>query len=323
MGSNTKRFGRLAAVVLVAAAPLVIWTQRWNIYDTLRLRGYQPPAQIAQLATDTALNDNSRRLFYVYHPELEEKQAFNDNCKSSEKTIVLGCYVSGRGIYLYNVTDARLNGVVQVTAAHETLHAAYERLDGKEKQRVNGLIDDAYAKVTNQRIKDTIEDYRLNGADITNELHSILGTEVRSLPAELEQYYARYFTNRLKVVEYSEKYEQVFTERKQKVAEADQQLEALKQQINAGEANLDDLSQELKNERSRLDRLLASKDYAAYNAAVPGFNSRVNAYNAQVGQVRRLIDQFNALVAERNSIAAEENDLYKAIDSRPATIESQ
>lgn len=323
MGSNTKRFGKLAVVGLAVAAPLVIWTQRWNIYDTLRLRGYQPPAQIAQLATDTALNDKSRRLFYVYHPALEEKQAFNDNCKSTEKTIILGCYVSGTGIYLYNVTDARLNGVVQVTAAHETLHAAYERLDGKEKQRVNGLIDDAYAKVTSQRIKDTIEDYRRHGADITNELHSILGTEVRSLPAELEQHYARYFTNRLKVVEYSEKYEQVFTERKQKVAEADRQLEALKQQINAGEANLDALSQELKNERARLDRLLASKDYAAYNAAVPGFNSRVNAYNAQVGQVRRLIDQFNALVAERNSIAAEENDLYKAIDSRPSTIEAQ
>ncbi len=323
MGPNTKRFGRLAAMGLVVAAPLVIWTQRWNIYDTLRLRGYQPPAQIAQLATDTSLNDGSRRLFYVYHPELEQKQAFNDNCKSAEKTIVLGCYVSGRGIYLYSVTDERLNGVVQVTAAHETLHAAYERLDGREKQRVKGLIDDAYAKLTDQRIKDTIEDYRQNGADITNELHSILGTEVRSLPAELEQYYSRYFTNRLKIVEYSEKYEQAFTERKNRIADADRQLEALKQQINAGEASLGALSQELKNERARLDKLLASKDYAAYNAAVPGFNSRVNAYNAQVGQVRRLIDQFNALVAERNSIAAEENDLYKAIDSRPDTLKTQ
>ncbi len=318
----SKRFGRYAALAIVIAVPVVVWTQRWNIHDTLRLRGYQPPVEIAQLATDSSLNDGARRLFYVYHPRLENKEAFNAHCTLPEKTIVLGCYVGGTGIYIYNVTDVRLDGIKQVTAAHETLHVAYERLSGKERARVDGLINAAFATVTSERIKNAIEDYRRNGADITNELHSILGTEVRNLPAELEQYYARYFINRLKVVEYSEKYEQVFTERKQKVAQADQQLAALKQQIDAGETNLNALPKELQSERARLDGLLASKDYAAYNAAVPGFNARVTAYNAQVGQVRRQIDQYNALVAQRNAIATEERELIKAIDSRPNTIQT-
>lgn len=323
MGLKTKRVVSLGSVLLVIAVPVVLWTQRWNIYDTLRLRGYQPPAQVAQLASDTAMNDKTRRLFYVYHPGLEDKKSFNDHCRSSEKTIVLGCYVSGTGIYLYNVTDERLAGVIQVTAAHETLHAAYDRLSLKEKQRVNKLLDQAYAVVTNQRIRDTIEDYRKNGADITNELHSILGTEVRELTPELDQYYTRYFTNRLKIVAYSEKYEQAFNERKQKVEEDDKKLAILKQQIESGEVELNALEQQLQAERARLDAMLANKDYAGYNAGVPGFNARVNAYNAKVRTIRNLIDQYNVLVAERNAIATEESELVKAIDSRPDTIQSQ
>lgn len=323
MRTSSNRLGRYAALALIIVVPAILWTQRWNIHDTLRLRGYTPPAEIVQLATDSSLNDPARRLFYVYHPQLEAKTDFSGHCSLSEKTIVLGCYVTGKGIYLYNVTDVRLDGIKQVTAAHETLHVAYDRLSGSERTRVGELINAAFATITDERIKNTVEEYRRNGADVTNELHSILGTEVRTLPPELEQYYARYFMQRSKVVEYSEKYEQVFTERKQKLAQADQQLASLKQQIDAGETNLNNLSKELQSERARLDGLLASKDYAAYNAAVPGFNARVTAYNAQVGQVRRLIDQYNTLVAQRNAIATEESELIKAIDSRPNTIQTQ
>jgi len=237
--TRLKRLFSFVSTLLLITLPVVGWTQRQNLYDSWRLHGYQPPAAVAQLATDTTMSDKTRRLFYVQHPALEDKATFSFRCRSGEKTIVLGCYIAGEGIYLSNVTDARLAGVVQVTAAHETLHAAYDRLGRTDKDHVNQLIDQAYAQVTDQRIRNTIEDYRKNGADTVNELHSILGTEVRALPAELEQYYARYFTNRLAVVAYSEAYEQAFTERKQKIIEDDQALAALKQQIDGAEASLD------------------------------------------------------------------------------------
>ncbi|MES2970861.1 MAG: hypothetical protein V4702_00895 [Patescibacteria group bacterium] len=323
MSSAYRKITKIAALILLLAAPLVIWTQRWNIYDFWRLRDYEPPAAIAQLATDTTLNDRARRLFYVYHPELKDKSTFSDSCNSSERTIVLGCYVSGAGIYLFDVTDQRLNGIVQVTAAHETLHAAYDRLSGSEKQRINKLVDEAFAKVSSQRIRDTVEDYRKNGADIANELHSIMGTEVRELPPELEDYYKQFFTSRLKVVEYSEKYEKAFTERKQKIEAYDAQLDSIKKQIENLEAELNDRENDIQAERSRLDGLLNVKDFERYNAGVNGFNAQVNAYNGVVGRIRALIDQHNRLVAERNAIAEEEGELVKAIDSRPATIPPQ
>jgi predicted nucleic acid-binding Zn-ribbon protein len=231
--------------------------------------------------------------------------------------------VSGEGIYVYNVTDERLGGVLQVTASHEMLHAAYERLNESDKIRVDGLITEAFKTVADERIKSTIEDYRKNGADTTNELHSILGTEVRTLPPELETYYKRYFTDRQVVVGYSERYEQAFTERKNKVAESDTQLGQLKKQIDTAEATLDAKSKAIETERSRLSGLLSAKSYSAYNAGVPGYNAQVSDYNQQVRSVRGMIDQYNKLVAERNAIVLEEGELVKAIDSRPNTIDSQ
>lgn len=320
MKINIKRVSGILIVFAVIILPFVVWTHRWYLYDTLRLRGYEPPAKIVQLATDTTLNEDSRRLFYVYYPTLNEKQDFNNNCKTSEKTIVLGCYVSGVGIFLFNVTDERLNGIVQVTAAHETLHAAYERLNSADKTRINELTQNVYKSLNSPRITESISEYQKNGADVANELHSIIGTEIRGLPPELETYYARYFTNRLKIVEFSEKYEQAFTERKQKVAEYDKTLLGLKNKIEAKESEVESRKQSISAERSRLDGLLADKDFEKYNEAVPKYNSSVNSYNKVVRDIRSLIDQYNKLVAERNAIVSEETELINAIDSRPDTL---
>ncbi|HSX24030.1 MAG TPA: hypothetical protein VLE74_02930 [Candidatus Saccharimonadales bacterium] len=318
---------RLIGGLLVISIPLTVFWQRWNIYDSWRLRNYQAPVAIAQLATDDTMTDKTRRLFYVSHPELEDKQTFSGNCKSTEKTIVLGCYILWKGIYLYNVTDARLAGVVQVTAAHETLHAAYDRLSPTERTRVNKLINQAYGQVTDQRIKDTIEDYRKNGADTTNELHSILGTEVRNLPPELEQYYAQYFKDRKAIVGYSEKYEAVFSSNKAQAAAFLEQMNAIKAQLDALKSSIDSQEAQLSSQRAALQ---ADRNSANTPAGVQAYNARVDAYNAQVRTYQQSIASYNALVkryndilAQYNAVASEEGELIKALDSRPTNVQTQ
>jgi hypothetical protein len=320
---RSKRLISLALSLLLLSSVGFLWVHKWDVYDTLRLRNYQPSAEIEKLAIDTTMKDRARRLFYVYYPKLEDKATFNSSCSNSERTIVLGCYVSRQGIHLYNVTDPRLEGVIEVTSAHEMLHAAYERLGSSEKGNVNNLLNHAYDNVKDERIRQNIDDYRNNGANVSNELHSILGTEVRNLPQELEQYYARYFQNRLAVVEFSEKYEQAFTQRKEQVAAADKKLQTLQQQIDDVQHTLASQKETLNSSRAHLDSLLSSKQYEAYNNGVPGFNAQVNAYNTQVRYISQLIDQYNALVSQRNAIAVEEGELVKAIDSRPDTIEGE
>lgn len=320
---NNRRIVRLSLVLLALALPVTLYFQRWQIYDSWRLRNYMPPKPVKTLAKETAMNDTATRLFYVNYPVLEDKASFRTHCTQGEQTIVLGCFVPFKGIYLQHIEDKRLDGVMQVTAAHEMLHAAYQRLEGSEKKQIDEWLNAAYENLNDKRIEKTIQDYRENGADITNELHSILATEVRNLPTELENYYKRYFTDRQKVVAYSEAYEAAFTNRKAQVEDYDKQLEALKKSIDSHNSSLNAVQTELVTRQHQLDRLRNSNKIDEYNAAVPGFNQLVQSYNSEVATVRSLIDRYNQLVTSRNSIALEEGELVKAIDSRPSTIEGQ
>lgn len=311
---------RVRGLVFIAllAIPLLAYWQRQNIYDIVRLRGYTAPAAVSRLADETTMTDSTRRLFYVYHPQIQsDKAAFNTHCRDNEQTIVLGCYINGDGIYLLDVTDDRLHGVEQVTAAHELLHAAYARLSNKERARVDNLVATAFSQVQDDRIKQTVELYRKqNPASVPNELHSILGTEVRNLPGDLEAHYAKYFKNRLAIVSYSEQYEQVFTDRRNAVLQYDAQLASLKPQIESLEKTLDTQTAQLDQQRSQLDTYKQQKDFDAYNAGVPGYNALVKSYNANIDQLKKLINSYNDIVAKRNAIASEEQSLVQALDSR-------
>lgn len=299
----------LIFLVIVLGLSVFAWVKKQEIYDWARLRNYQPPDEIAQLAFDTTMNNSARRLFYVYHPELNDREAFNQNCSGfGEETIVLGCFVSPIGIYLYDIDDPRLHGVEQVTAAHEMLHAAYERLSAKEQTEVDALIEEAYKSLNDERIKRTIENYRLRDSSVVpNELHSILATEVRNLPPELEDYYKRYFTNRLAIVEFSEKYESELTKRRSKASALELQITSLRNQIEQQEKALSDERDSLRRDRDSVD---SQEEAVAYNARVNVYNSKIRALNAS-------IERHNALIAEYKSVSVETQELYKALDSRP------
>lgn len=306
--------------VLLAA---VAYFRLEDIYDAVRLYNYTPPAAIVAIADDARFSDKGRKLFYVNHPQLQDKAAFNQSCTDSEATIVLGCYISHQGIYLYDINDPRLEGVEEVTAAHEMLHAAYDRLSGSERNRIDALTQKAFEQVTSERIKNNVEEYRKKDPSVVpNELHSIIATEVRDLDPALEAYYSRYFTDRTTVVDLSEKYENEFASRDAQREEYDSQLESLKQQIDGLNADLSASEKQLQQDYRELQRIRAS-DPEAYNARVPSYNQQVNAYNRKVSTVQRLINEYNDVVEKRNALVVEEGELLQAIDSRPEAIESQ
>lgn len=309
---------------VIAIVPLVAFFQRQAIFDWWRLREYTPSAEIVRLADNIKMTEEGRRLFYVYHAELQEAEEFNQSCQFSEKSIVLGCYVSSSGIYIYNVTDERLAGVKEVTAAHEVLHAAYDRLSSSERTKIDALTQQVLQDSASQRIKDTVEAYRQRDPGIvSNELHSIVGTEIRTLPDELEKYYAQYFTDRSAVVSYAEKYEQAFTERLQRADVLSEQIQSLKTQIKNNESLLATLRQQLEAEFRSLESQRSHAEPSSFNALVRSYNEKVRQYNVLVQRSYALIDQHNALVAEYNQVVLEEKELIKAIDSRPETIDTE
>lgn len=297
---------------------------RQDLRDWWRLRGYTPPAEIARLATETTMYGDSQRLFYVQHPLLADKTTFNEFCRNNEQTIVLGCYVHGQGIYLLDVTDERISGVEEVTAAHELLHAAYERLSRSDKARIDKLLADTYDSITNERLRQTVEQYREQDPSVVpNELHSILGTEVRTLPNELEAYYRRYFTNRQAIVTFSEQYEQAFIERRNAIRAYDEQLAVLKDEISTLQADLEQQESALRTQRNQMNQQRSSGEISAYNAQVPVYNQKVNRYNSDVAELEDMVNEYNDIVQRRNDVAAEEADLVEAIDSREVVPEQQ
>lgn len=311
--------GSILVSLLLIAMGSAAYINKAELIDWWVLRSYQPPQAIASLAAQTTMNTNGRQLFYLHKPLLQDKATFNNSCRENEQTIVLGCYIQRRGIFLLDVEDPRLDGVEQVTSAHEMLHAAYERLSSKERTRIGALLQQTYDMLDDQRIKTNIKAYQAANADITNELHSILGTEVSKLPPELESYYGKYFSDRSKIVAYSEKYEAEFTSRKAKIESDDTKLTNLETQITTNNTKLDQMQTELTAQKEQLTALRRNGDYAAYNAGVAPYNQAVKQYNTLINQTNALIGQYRAILDERNSYAQDLQTLSKALDSRITT----
>lgn len=310
----------LAVIVLAFA-------YKQDIYDWWQLRNYQAPSSIVNLAKSDTMTNYATMLFKINHPKLLEVASFRTECsnKGDNATIVLGCYHGDEdGIYLLSVSDPRLNGVMQVTAAHEMLHAAYDRLSGSEKTKVDAMLLAYYHNdLKNPQIKAEIASYqKTEPGFVVNEMHSTFGTEVANLPKGLADYYTRYFTDREKIVSYANQYEGELLSRRNQVTADDSQLKTLKAQIDSLNTAVSAMYTQISSEQSQLNQLLAGNNISSYNALVLTYNSLVDEYNSDVSQLKSLITNYNGLVDSRNSIAISEDQLYSELKGSYQTIDT-
>lgn len=324
---KNKRFGAIRRIfvplTILIAAVLVVGNLQ-AITDFARLYNYTPPPDIVKLADETTMTDKARRLFYINHPVVADRSSFNENCQSrGEQTIVLGCYHSvDRGIYLFDVQDQRLNGVEHVTAAHEMLHAAYDRLKGPEKELLETRLQTFYdTKVQDTRIRETMAAYQHSEPDdLINEMHSIFATEIATLTPELEDHYKQYFSDRSKVIGYANIYRQEFTDRKDQVEAYDLRLKDLKNQIDTNTTTLERREADIAAMQRQLENHRDSNNIETYNALVPVYNARVDQYNELIRITQSKISEYNEMVAIRNSLALEVRELTQSISSQLSPI---
>lgn len=326
---NHHYFSRTILYLIVVVWLLILgWAvmHRNQIWDWWLLRNYQAPADISAIASQDTMTAYGEHMFYINHPDLQDKGPFSSSCPNNggEQTIVLGCYHSLQsGIDVLKVSDVRLDGVEQVTAAHEMLHAAYDRLSSADRNSVDAMLEDYYNHdLHDQRIKTVIAAYKKSEPnDVVNEMHSVFGTEVSNLPAPLETYYKRYFTNRQQVAAFAAQYQAEFTSRQTTIAEDDARLSSLKSQIQADEADLKTKQATINAQQATLLSERSSNP-SAYNAGVPAYNQLIVAYNSEVQTVQSLVNQYNQLVASRNAVALEEDELVNDLSSTPQPITS-
>lgn len=294
---------------------------RQTVVDFIRYHTYTPTKDALVLADSSDMTQAGRYVFYVSKPTVDDKKGFNEHCRDQheERTVVLGCYKEQK-IFVYNITDQRLYGVEEVTAAHEMLHAAYERMPQSEKLAVNKMLQEELTRITDKKLRETAEAYsRQHASQVWDELHSIIGTEYGSLAPDLEVHYKKYFADRNKVVALAAAYEGVFTTSKQRLKALDDELATVKGQIDTIATDLSGYKAQLTQESARLNELRTSNPQA-FVAAVPAYNALVTAHNDLIVRQRSLIASYNSLVERRNAEAVANNDLYESLDSQVQTL---
>jgi len=160
----------------------------WQMLEDERIaRNYIPSNEIASITSSLRLTRKGKAVFYATAPELQKNTVFNVFCgrDSNKDAYTLGCYYSGddsEHIYIfdqgmgqfdenglqYNFADGR-----KMTALHEMLHAAYDRLDDNKKEETCSKL-----RIVTGRIKELGKELELYPEEqICSESFSRVGTE--------------------------------------------------------------------------------------------------------------------------------------------------
>lgn len=279
-----------------------VWalTNQQRIADQFAVWQFEPSASLQQYVTESDMSDEGTFLFYASQPTIQSNPTFNSTCSNVEEDFgVLGCYFpSEKSIYLFDVTDDRLAGIEEVVAAHEMLHAAWDRTSTDERARLTPLLEtEAERMKDDPEFATTLEFYaKTEPGERSNELHSIIGTEFSSLSPELEEHYTEYFTDRSVVVALHEKSNAVFTAQQDASKKLIEELDALRASIDV--------------------------DYDSYNSGYDSLNRDIDNFNTRADNGDfRSVEQFDneraSLIDRQNSL----NSLYDAIEANVATYD--
>lgn len=319
--ANSSAGSTLGIVVLLVSVLVTGWLliNRQYVLDQLTVWQYRPSSEVQAIASKAQMNDQGQFYFYASQPEVDEASVFNKQCKKQEEhSAILGCY-SNRRIYIYNVPNAQLDGIKEVTAAHEMLHAAWDRLSDSKKQRLNELLTAAYNRGASDKLEERMDYYaRTQPGERTNELHSIIGTEFTDLDDELEAYYAQYFTDRKQVVALHQRYEALFTQLDQKSTSLTAELDSLTTDIERESERYNTAVNQLNNDIQDFNTRAQSNSFASeqvFNERRAELVSRSSALDAQRSAINTKIARYEALRAELEAVNGQSQTLNRSLDS--------
>lgn len=316
---RTSWIGWIISAILVICS-VALWTQRQNVVDAIQYYQYTPTPAVSSVAADAGLTDDAMFTFYATRPSIESSDIFNQHCERREPdSPILGCYAANR-IYIFDISDERLKGIKVVTAAHELLHAEYERLPDAEKRRLQPLLEAAYGSVDDEKLDARMKYYeKTEPGQSINELHSIVGTEFETISPELETYYARFFKDRAALVALHKQVESTFESLSEEADGLVSQIEKLAFQINADtdqyNRDTEALNQAVQSFNARAGRSGGFTTQAEFQAARQALVSQSNALSVYRQRIQSNITQYKTLLAKLETINAESTSLNESLDS--------
>lgn len=322
---KTKKWEYILLIILVVVMGGTFWIAEngEKVRDFYTLLTYKPPQTIVALAIQDTMTSYGKELFYVNKPQLLSKQAFSNQCPNIlDEDYVIGCYhVNDNGIFLLNVKDANLSGIVPVTAAYEMLHAGYARIPLSQRNLLDGQMWSFYEHdVQSSAIKQQMKSYlATEPGEQYDELFSVLGTEVQYLPNNISSIYKQYFYDRSKIVDLYNHYQAAFTTRQQQINTDRANLEQLKSSINSSEVELNQILAKIKIAKTQINNAQQSPKLTSINTQIDNYNSLVSSYNNLLINIKNNIAKYNSIVNNLNSIVLQEQQLIKAINSNNIT----
>jgi hypothetical protein len=321
--SRTKTRGAAWVGWLISAflifGSILLWTERQFVVDALQYQSYTPTPAIASVSQTAGFTNDALFTFYATHPAVQSGNQFNQYCVRQEAdSPILGCYASNR-IYIFDITDQRLKGIKEVTAAHELLHAEYDRLPESEQRRLQPLLEKAFQAGVTDELAERMRYYeKTEPGETINELHSIVGTEFPRLVPELEKYYARYFKDRKKLVGLHQRVQNTFDSLKVEREALEAELTSLAQKIEDDsaqyKAGVESLNSVIQNFNNRAEGgEFASQ--AEFDSARRQLVARSNQLASSRQSILSDIANYNVLRSKHESISNETAGLYKSLDS--------
>lgn len=303
-------------LLILVAGLLVIFNRDW-IVDWWKGLSYQPSGEMARIMNDLKLTGRGEFLFKASGPKLSESEEFNAKCRDvlSDEMAVLGCYVGG-DVFVYNIQSKELDGIRELTTAHELLHAVWARMSNAEKEGMLGDLRKVYQDNQEQLSKE-LDNYV--SEQTQEELYVRAGTEVKNLPEKLEKHYAEIFSDQDLVVGFYDKYIGVFLE-------IEAEMDKLKAEMDGIQVQIDNLTKEYEQGVANLNAEIASFNRCAETAGCFGSESEFyarrgelvatqGALEAQYNQINALINEYNVRVEKYNADVTRTEKLNRVINS--------
>ena len=333
-GARVGRGALLAvAAICIAAQGLVLAGAGWavanprQVDDQLTVWSYEPDPTIVRYADQAGLSEEGRFLFYASVPEVLPPERFDLFCSFEETGLgVLGCYTPADGrIFLYDVTNDDLDGYEVVVAAHEMLHAAWDRLSTEERDALAVLLEADFAALgPEHELVERIAEYEaLDPTSRIPELYAILGTEIPTLAPELEQHYARYFDDRSLTIDLYAQVAAVFDSLEERLQQLSDELDARFAALEADQAEYADAAAALEDDISafneRASRPGGYTSQSAFESDRQALLDRQAALEVEREGLNAAVDEYNALLEELEELNAEAAELNRAInvDAQP------
>jgi len=313
-------YGILIALIFFEAFDLL------GGYDFIKAATFTPSPEMEQVIDNINLTSRGERILKASSPTLDSRDVFNEKCDSHNAEIyVLGCYLTGDdAIHLYNIDSDELDGVIESTAAHELLHAVYNRLPFWEKTSLNNQLKAVYNSLDeNDEIKTSMQLY--SDDDFYDELHSRLGTEIKNLPYDLEKHYAAIFEDQDTIVDYYERYSGTFKKYESELKELEQKINNLKNDIEAEEARLTNLSNELNIKIDNYNTRVKQRNYTSVEvirAEGKILQTEIDNINSAYDALNVKINEYNNAIIEYNNKVIRTNQVFDSINSNSMNVNS-